>query len=352
MADTFPASDLVKVSIVLDSGITYPARTDPLFITEKKDLGISIVDDRCLKFSSLQDAIDEGYIKGDPVYDICETWFKQEVHAPYLLIGLKGNDETYIQALQACLDIVPSIYIVMIEENSNIVIQEGLADFVEANNLLYLLSTTDSTVLNIGTADIASKLKAKRYNNTACFYSADANSPFAYAGLTANRLVSKLGSTPWGNRSVIYDRPKALTSTQRTNALNKNVNIFGTYLAQQKYCFQKGTCANGKFIDEVLARDSLVRALQNALIDRLTSDPKIPYTDAGLSIIESVMMKVFDIFISDVILEDYTIEMPLVRNIDPAKISARILPDIKFKARLAGAVQSIEISGILFNITF
>ena len=81
----------------------------------------------------------------------------------------------------------------------------------------------------------------------------------------------------------------------------------------------------------------------------LAAADKIPYTDAGIAQVESQVRAQLDdgITAGGIAPEPYTVTVPKAAAAAPADRAARILRNVKFSARLAGAIQKIVIQGVL-----
>lgn len=91
----------------------------------------------------------------------------------------------------------------------------------------------------------------------------------------------------------------------------------------------------------------------------LINREKLPYTDAGIALVEGVLNKVLKLGqdrggITPTEYDDdgnrnlgYTITVPKAANISANKKAQRVLDDVKFTARLAGAIHAVNINGSL-----
>lgn len=118
--------------------------------------------------------------------------------------------------------------------------------------------------------------------------------------------------------------------------------------------------ADGEHIDIIVGTDWLYSRLQTDVIaafyNAANSGGKIPYTDDGLAVIQSIVVGRLNsatpkgsnrtsTFLADSPAPTCTV--PLVKDTDPAIRAARLLPNVKFAATLAGAINAVQISGTL-----
>ena len=118
---------------------------------------------------------------------------------------------------------------------------------------------------------------------------------------------------------------------------------------------------SGEWIDVIRFRDWLKNELQIRVFNALKVNRKVPFTDAGIGLIEGIMNAVLkegqDIGgIAPTEYDDdytpiygYTVTVPRVSDLTESERKARKLTGCKWSARLAGAIHIVEISG---NLTF
>jgi hypothetical protein len=94
----------------------------------------------------------------------------------------------------------------------------------------------------------------------------------------------------------------------------------------------------------------LYARIQEAVISALKSSPKIPYTNAGVNQIVSVIQGVLFSQVGRGLTDDPEpprVTAPNVQSININLRQARIVPDIKFIALLSGAINQVQVSGVL-----
>ena len=95
------------------------------------------------------------------------------------------------------------------------------------------------------------------------------------------------------------------------------------------------------------------------MLNVLVNNEKVPYTDAGIAIVEGAIRQSLrqgqvNGGIAPVEYDEegnknlgYTVTVPLAANISANQKATRILQDVTFTARLAGAIHVVEIRGQL-----
>jgi len=166
-------------------------------------------------------------------------------------------------------------------------------------------------------------------------------------------LPSDPGSETWFGKQlsgIVATEKTLLTPTEESTALGKGANLY-TPLAGVGHT-HPGAMASGRFIDIQRGIDWLEARIGETLATRLLNEPKIPYTDAGVSIFHGDIAAVMDQGIANnllgPLLDDsgdlYRINMPKVADQLQLDRTNRYYPGITVEAQLAGAVQSLEIT--------
>ena len=163
------------------------------------------------------------------------------------------------------------------------------------------------------------------------------------------------GGETWANKKLAGVTADHLTETQYNAITKKNGNTFEKF--RNVSITQNGKVAAGEWIDVIRFRDWLQEEIRTNEFYLLINTDKVHYTDAGIAAVESVLRKA---------LEDgqarggiapteydadgnknlgFTIDVPLASSITANQKASRVLKDLKFTARLAGAIHAIKITG-------
>jgi len=172
-------------------------------------------------------------------------------------------------------------------------------------------------------------------------------SPAAYLG---RMLPTDPGSNSWAHKQLAGVTPAALSANQRTNLFAKNVNLFSnvTGIRAMRY----GTVATGEYIDIIHGIDWLVQRIREDYFRLFVNSPKVPYTDQGIAAIENALRSRLRVaqdvglIAPDTATEPgFTVTVPRITQTELADRADRILRDVEFNARLAGAIHKTVIRG-------
>ena len=301
-----------------------------------------------LRYYTSPDGVAEDFGENDAERKAADLAFSQSPRVERIAIGRKDELETWTEALDAIQSEEDDWYGLMITSRTQ-EDQEATADWVEARIKLAGLATSDSDVID-GSADsdIASYLQDNSIERTFALYHPDAADEYPEAAWFGDRLPSDPGSSTWAFKTLSGVEVYSLSETEKTAVLDKSANIYtrvgGVNITRL------GTVGSGEYIDVIRGVDWLQARMTEAIFSRLVNLPKIPYTDAGVQIVTTEMRAVLDRAIDrDVIAANpaYEIDAPRVRDVPFNDRANRVLPDLRFRATLAGAIHRVEIQGVV-----
>lgn len=235
------------------------------------------------------------------------------------------------------------------------------AAWTEANEKLLGVTSADAGIVDAGdTTDIASLLEQNQYFRTHVWYHADAANQWLDAAIAAAMFTYYPGQESWAIQrlgGIAYD---TLSEGQAQAAFAKNANTFEQF--RNFAITQGGKVAAGEWIDVIRFRDWLVEQIKiNVVSAMVNADGKVPYTDPGIQIIVTAMRQALDlgqarggIAPPEVAPDDATRMIPGYVTRYPRSTAVafndkanRILRDVGFTARLAGAIHTVQIRGSL-----
>lgn len=231
---------------------------------------------------------------------------------------------------------------------------EQVAAYIETQEKIYMALTLDTNVLDSAvSSDIASVLKGKAYHRTALLYSTQAVISGPDAGWVGGQLPNTPGANTWKFKTIVGTTPDKFSGSQRTTTIGtstnpgKNCNIYETVGGVG--ITEEGFMASGQFIDVTIGVDWIKSTMQTNIFQILVSNPKIPYTDAGVALIENAINQTLKQGVLNGLIADgsISITVPSVDSISVNTRAQRILPDVTWTCRLAGALHFIVINGVV-----
>lgn len=226
----------------------------------------------------------------------------------------------------------------------------AVATFGEANKRLCGVSTSDYAVTdNASTTDVVATLKASSYFWTFSIHHNTQLLAYPQVGLFGNRFPFDPGNETWGFKTLAGIRASVYSAgAQEANVWAKNGNTYTTTAGAN--LTQKGQVASGEWIDVVRFRAWLESEIKTRVVALFANSPKVPYTDAGVDAVVSVISGTLQDGIRRGGLADDpqpVITAPKVSAIDAVTRGTRRLPNVAWSARLSGAIQAVDINGLL-----
>ena len=174
-----------------------------------------------------------------------------------------------------------------------------------------------------------------------------ADTVYPEAAWAGGQLPEDPGTITWAFKTFVGVTADDLTSAQKNKALGNKVNTYTPVGGED--ITQNGTMASGRFIDVRRSVDLIQTRMEENVFARIVGSKKIPYTDQGVAIIESEVRSVLTGLQPTVVATDPepTVSVPKVLDVDASDRANRLLPDVKFTARLSGAIHKVEVRGTI-----
>jgi hypothetical protein len=223
----------------------------------------------------------------------------------------------------------------------------AVATYIEANNRLFICQSQDTNTIitATGNAELIDALKTGNYTRSGGFYH-PFPSQFADFALLGKCLPFTPGSETWKFKTLAGVSTFAMTATHRANIVARNGNSYES-VAGLSLTFD-GKVASGNFIDVTRGLDALTSDITTSVFGGMAGAAKIPYTDPGVAVIESLIRGALKRGVDKGILAAspaFTVTVPVVANVSAADKTSRTLNNVFFTGKLAGAVHSANIQG-------
>ncbi len=298
---------------------------------------------RVKTYSSLTEVVSD-FASTTKEYKAAASYFGQDPKPTRLLIGqVIDNSESFAAAYTAITLANNNFYGVMAATDDADSIA-AIATAVEAENRIFGVSS--SNIKAYDTTDSTSVFyKVKDKKRTFSFFNVAASSSYPEAAWFGVMLTKDAGSASWAYKNLSGVAADIFSTDQRTKTSTRNINYY-TALAGREVTLE-GKLMSGEFIDTIVGLDWITFELRTNIANALITSGKIPFTNAGIGVIESMVRNSLNLAGEREIVDANTIKVsvPDVRNVSETDRAARILPDVKFEARLAGAIHKVTIKG-------
>lgn len=222
----------------------------------------------------------------------------------------------------------------------------ALAGAIEAKKKIYATSSSALDIKTSVTTDLFSQLQDLGYQRTFGMWSATADSEFPECSWVGYQLQERPGSNTWAYKSLSGLTVSTLSDTESTNIKAKAgstyENVGGLNVTVGAKMF------GGEWIDVMVFVDWLEARLRERIWFRLANSKKIPYTQAGATILETEVRAQLREGIRVGGLAESpapVISVPDITTIAPNLRAQRRFDGLEFEARLAGAIHFVSIAG-------
>ena len=353
-------SDIVSVTIRLATSSITRAGFGTLNIVGTTQR----VTNRINEYSDM-DAVDDDYHDTDPEYLAANAFFSQSPSPTVVKISRWDSTAETLPVAMAAITTEDDDWYGLMLTNRVLANQQALAVWAESRTTIAGIASDDANIINLTAAadtatSIAGILHAASYIRSWVLYSAQAdgtaNDTYPDAAWFGKMLTYDLDveTATWALKTPLTGiTADVLTSTQRTNILAKDANMYhafgGTPITWE------GTVAGNEYIDIITGRDWLQIRMQEDIFQALVSNPKLPYTNKGIAAIGGIIRKRMKVGQSTEYLAidsalgplGYSLTVPDVSDVSGADKAARLLRKTKFRATVAGAIHTVQITGTL-----
>lgn len=311
---------------------------------------------RVIEYGSMDEVVAAGFPATGYSYRAAQKHFSQSPHVNKLFIGCRlSSDGSWTAALDAIKNQNKGWYAV--SSSARLMAnQQEIAQWIQANEKIGIITTGDSQAVDADTGDIAAWAHLNNLDRVAVVYHPDAaladplvdalnpNDPCIEAALFGKMLTYDPGSPTWKFEDFTsvptYDLGTEQISTLTAKKANWYMEVADLPMLAE------GTMASGEFIDIIHGLDWIKARIQSRVFMVLKNSEKVPYTDAGIQlIVDTVSAALQEGVNKGIFAPGFLISAPSKAEIAEDYIGRRILPDIAFTAELAGAIHQTIIKG-------
>ena len=217
----------------------------------------------------------------------------------------------------------------------------ALAEWVSTKDKIYAVSTSDEAVYE-GMNEL--------YDNV---YVLVHDKPELYPaeGLVSLLASQIIGSYTWTFKSINGVLPVAYDSAKIKDIEDNNAN---TYIQESGVNITSGSKAtSGEYIDIIQGQHFIKAKIAENVFGALVRNKKVPYTSAGIALIAAEVEKALTLAAQNGVIAtengeyQFAIDVPTIESIPTNNKAGRILPDIPWTATVAGAIEKVNINGVL-----
>ena len=234
--------------------------------------------------------------------------------------------------------------------NNSPALVEAAMGWVETNKKLGAFNCSDTGIILATGGNVALATMASGYSRSIGIYSGSQLKSFAGAAALGRNFPPLPGSETWAYKDLTGVTADKLTQNAINNVIAANWNYFTTIKGSRVMI--PGWSPVGEFIDIVQGIDWFTDLLQTDLLALFVGTSKVPFTDAGgdqvLAVIKSDLQHAVQQDFADP--GDETTPapsafVPKVATISASNRAARKFVGSTFSFKLAGAIQSLTLTG-------
>lgn len=253
-------------------------------------------------------------------------------------------------ALDNALEADDSWYGIGLQDNGEATIN-ACAAWAEPRKKFMIPQSSDDEVRDATAGNVAEDLQGNGYNQTGlAWYSKNwLFEAFAWMCKTFAADPDER-VTIWAYKTLngITSDKDALNTTQKNNILNQNANLYLPFKSTPVTA--QGRVASGLPMDLVVTLNWVEARVQENVVSALISysnrNERIPFTDAGIAVMKSLVLDVLKRGerIGHFVEESSTVSAPTLAEVAPVDRSNRLLR-IEFQTTAAGAIEKATING-------
>lgn len=349
--------DIVDIQITNVTGNTNTTDLNTIMILAKHDKFTA--PELFRAYSELADVATDGFEKTSYVYKALQSAFSQERRPRQILVGFGvAEDGSYVDAFEK-LQMTQTGWLWLVSDLRDSAKQLELVKAVQATEKFYAVGTSDAkAVLASDETDIGSLIKAGQYSQAYAWFDVADKDLVDYSA-TEIALLARCGGDVAGTVQFMLKEligvpsPDSVVDTRtKQNTLTAKGYTFSAIGNGKAYSFGAGKLGNGEWIDIGLATTWIKVNVRERVFNTLTSIDKLGMENDGASVIEgdvrSVLMEAREL---GIIAKDspIVVTVPDVTTLSKAQRAGRILPRVRFSARLSGAIIGTTIRGEVFE---
>ena len=333
LQDVTVSIDIKKPSALIGLGV-------PLILAE--DAGITSVPTYKEYFNI--EGLAEDFATTDAAYKYAAKIFGQGNNRPSKVAVAKYNSaaETPVTAAQALEQFFYNDFYFVLLADGDQAEKIAVADIVEANGVKIAVFATDDET------EVAA-FGAKKYDRAINFFHADLTE------IPEAALVGAVGSKPVGSVTWKFKTLAGVTPQEYSGGKLQDLHSKGAIAYVTKAGINQtseGIVVSGEYIDVIHGKDWIRLNVEQQIQTLLSTSEKVPYTDAGIAQIESVVTNVMETAVRNGIIATDADGLPLYKitalsrsEVAAADRAARKYNGLSFQFELAGAIHEAAIKG-------
>ncbi len=274
------------------------------------------------------------------------------------LIWAQDNAPKKIAFYTSINDAETAIAEVINKDWRQLIVVLGTGDTKTIADIAEYVETTNDKMFFVTVSSTTELATVKGNERTVAFYYDLKNGdvlvePYAVAALVGETAGREAGSYTYKNLIIKGLEPLDLTDNE-VNEIHSGGGIT-LLLKAGDIVTSEGKTASGEYIDVIDSKDWIIQQIGYQTQKLFNSSPKLPYTNAGISVLENVTKNVLQQAYNNGIIATgdddvtalYTVDFKKRSDMSATDRKNRIYTGGNFSFTLAGAIHNAEINGVL-----
>lgn len=274
------------------------------------------------------------------------------------LIWAQKNPPKKIAFYTSTNDAAAAIAEVINKDWRQLIVVIGSGDTTKIADISEYIETTDDKMYFVTVSSTTELATVKGNERTVAFYydlkdGETLVEPYAVAAIVGETAGREVGSYTYKNLIIKGLQPLELTDNE-VNEIHAGGGIT-LLLKAGDIVTSEGKTASGEYIDIIDSKDWIIQQIGYQSQKLFNSSPKLPYTNAGISALESVTNNVLQqAFNNGMIATDedgatalYSVDFKKRSDMSAEDRRSRVYTGGNFEFTLAGAIHNAVINGVL-----
>lgn len=343
----------ISISSVAQSAESF---STVLIIGKAPSISVSNIKDVDV-YSSLDEITAKGWTTDSNIYKAAKVAFMQDPKPDNIYIGIRKETDGVLEDIEECVAraVNTSGWYGLAVADGEESEYSAIASYIETTEKIFAF--TVNTMEN--------PLNTTEYLRTFAIYSevngdptqTPVNNQYIHIAWMIKCFNFEPGEATWAYKILSGITASELTTSDIKQLEKNGINYY--IACANKNITLTGQMVSGEWIDVIRFRDWLKNELQMAIFNLFIKNPKIPYTNGGINLVENAINEVLksgqeqggiapdDFDDEENEIPGYVITVPNANSLTEVQRASRVLEDCKFEARLAGAIHVVKIKGNL-----
>lgn len=306
-------------------------------------------------YTNASDMLVDGFETTDFAYHAVSLILSQNPQVSEVVVGKVVTPATGpVDYVQAIVDLqgANSNWFFLITDASVDADKIAIAQYVETQTMMYVFSDSNAATRTTATTDIFSVLGEAKYTQSFGIHYKDATFIAPEAAWVGRHASAVIGSNLWIYKTIVGLTAQSFTATEVDNLKRKNAQFY-TKVGADSVVVGNATVVSGERIHVILGAIWLQVRIGERFWNLLYSKERILYTNAGIDMFKAELVTVLNEAVANNILtadDGFQITTPDANKLTSQKRSTGVLSDIKFRARLAGAIIFVDaVEGTIYE---